>query len=456
MKQVNSETLKKLQSGIPLKVRKGHTVHLETTEDPLTVHTGLSLLYAMAEALEIPRILDEHIQVKERERGYPESEHILALAANAFIGGDFMDDLEALREDAVIQRAIGRKDIPDPTTAADFCRRFTLGHILQFNRALAEIHSRVHGLRPKMKAWTIDTDAKSHEVFGAKKEGAARNYNGLYSLQGMYSFVSETEEMLHSELRTGNTQPGAKAVAYLRRMKRKIPQEIQEVYLRSDSAFYNKKVVEYCEGEGWTFSITADQTAPLRQLMENVAEEGWKEDLSHPGLGYAEVWYQPVGWAKPYRYLLRREKKEAKGGQEVLFGALGYEYYAVVTNREGEVQELMEVHDQRGAAERRIGQFSHEFMSHLPLGGFMANWVYMLCAQLAYNMTYWLRDLVLPPFYRKKHIKRIRRCVGLVAAKVVGGSRQIRLKISVTHRWLGDFVYAWQRIPALGLAFRSG
>jgi hypothetical protein len=56
MKQLNSETSKKLPSGIPLKVRKGHTVHLETTEDPLTVHTGLSLLYAMAEALEIPRM----------------------------------------------------------------------------------------------------------------------------------------------------------------------------------------------------------------------------------------------------------------------------------------------------------------------------------------------------------------------------------------------------------------
>jgi len=81
MKQVNSETLKKLQSGIPLKVRKGHTVRLETTQDPLTVHTGVSLLYAMAGSSEIPRILDEHIQVKERERGYPESEHILALAA---------------------------------------------------------------------------------------------------------------------------------------------------------------------------------------------------------------------------------------------------------------------------------------------------------------------------------------------------------------------------------------
>ena len=85
----------------PAQSSSGHTVRLEITDEPLTVHTGLSLLYAMAEALEIPRILDEHIHVKERERGYPESEHVLALAANAFIGGDFIDDLEALREDVV-------------------------------------------------------------------------------------------------------------------------------------------------------------------------------------------------------------------------------------------------------------------------------------------------------------------------------------------------------------------
>ena len=51
MNQVKIPKGKKLQSGIPLKVRKGHTVRLETTDDPLTVHTGLSLFYAMAEAL---------------------------------------------------------------------------------------------------------------------------------------------------------------------------------------------------------------------------------------------------------------------------------------------------------------------------------------------------------------------------------------------------------------------
>jgi hypothetical protein len=406
--------------------------------------------------LEIPRILDEQVKVKERESGYPESEHILALAANAFIGGDYLDDLEALREDVAIQKAIGRKEIPDPTTAGDFCRRFTLGHILQMNRAFAEIEREVYSRRREKTAWTIDVDAKVQEVFGAQKEGAAKSYKGIYSLQPMYAFVDEIEEMLHSELRSGNTHPGGKAVAFLRRMERKIPPEVPEVTLRSDSALYNKVVIEFCKERGWHFSITADQTGPLMRDIEALPKKDWREDIQDSSLAYAEVRYQPVHWPKAYRFLVRREKKESKGGQDVLFAPLAYSYYVVVTDREGDIQTLLEFHDRKGAAERRIGQFSNEFLRHLPLGNFMANWVYMLCAQLAYNLSYWLRDLVLPPFYRKKHIKRIRRCVGLVAAKVTHGGHQIRLKISVLHRWWRDFVYAWRRIPALGMVAGSG
>jgi hypothetical protein len=455
MNRVKKTIPKNLQDGIALKIRPGHTIRLEVTDEPLTVHTGLSLFYAMAEALEVPRILDQRVHVKERQRGYPESEHILALAANAFVGGDYLDDLEALREDIAIQKAIGRKEIPDPTTAGDFCRRFTLGHILQMNQAFAEIQAQVYQRRKEITAWTIDVDAKVHEVYGAKKEGAEKSYNGIYSLQPMYAFVHETEEMLHSELRTGNTHPGAKAVAFLRRMSRKIPANIREIYLRSDSAFYNKEVVEFCEEKGWQFSITADQTGPLMRRVEDLPDSAWKAVPGDPSLGYAEVRYQPVNWPKAFRFLVRREKKE-KRAQEVLFAPLAYSYYVVVTNRAGDVRSLMEVHDGRGAMERRIGQFTNEFLSHLPLGGFMANWVYLLCAQLAYNLSYWLRDLVLPPFYRKKHIKRIRRCVGLVAAKVTEGGHQIRLKVSVLHRWWRDFVYAWKRVGSLEIAVQSG
>ena len=59
MKKVKAKIPEKLRKGIPLATGPRHTVRLEVTDEALTVHTGLSLFYAMAEALEIPRCLDE-------------------------------------------------------------------------------------------------------------------------------------------------------------------------------------------------------------------------------------------------------------------------------------------------------------------------------------------------------------------------------------------------------------
>ena len=456
MGKVKGKIPEELRKGIPLKTGPSHTVRLEVTDEALTVHTGLSLFYAMAEALEIPRTLDECVKVKQRESGYPESEHILALAANAFVGNDYLEDLEALREDVAIQRAIGRKDLPDPTTAGDFCRRFTLGHLLQVNRAFGEIEKRVYEQRREVTHWTVDVDAKVHEVYGEKKEGAAKSYNGIYSLQPMYGFVHETDEMIHCELRSGNTHPGAGGTGFLRRMKRKLPSTVKTMHLRSDSALYTKNVVEFCEEEKWTFTITADQTGPLMKRIGALPESAWKKDPKEASLSYGEVQYQPVKWAHPYRYLVRREKKVPKSGQSALFEVMRFSYYVIVTNREEEIQEVLKLHDKRGMSERRIAQFTNEFLFHLPMEGFMSNWVYLLCAQLAYNVSLWIRDLVLPPFYRKKHIKRIRRTIGLIASKVTHGGHQVRLKISVLHRWWRDFVDGWQRIPQLKGATGAG
>jgi hypothetical protein len=456
MKKVKLRIPEKLRKGIPLKTAPNHTVRLQVTDEAFTVHTGLSLFYAMAEALEIPRKLDERVKVKKRESGYPESEHILALAANAFVGGEYLEDLEALREDGAIQRAIGRQEIPDPTTAGDFCRRFTLGHLLQLNRAYGEIERGVYERRPEVTHWTVDVDAKVHEVYGEKKQGAAKSYNGIYSLQPMYGFVDETDEMIHCELRSGNTHPGAGGTGFLRRLKRKIPPTVKGVHVRSDSALYNKEVVEFCEKEGWSFTITADQTGPLMRAIGKLPESAWQRDSEDESLSYGELWYQPVEWPRAYRYLVRREKKEAKGEQEALFEILSYSYYVVVTNREDDIKKILELHDKRGMSERRIEQFTNEFLCHLPMESFMGNWVYLLCAQLAYNLWLWIRDLVLPPFYRKKHIKRIRRAMGLIASKVTREGRQIRVKISVLHRWWRDFVWGWQRIPELRGAWGAG
>jgi hypothetical protein len=51
MKKVKLKIPEKLRKGIPLKTGPNHTVRLEVTDEALRVYAGLSLFYAMAEAL---------------------------------------------------------------------------------------------------------------------------------------------------------------------------------------------------------------------------------------------------------------------------------------------------------------------------------------------------------------------------------------------------------------------
>lgn len=141
--------------------------------------------------------------------------------------------------------------------------------------------------------------------------------------------------MIHAGLRSVNTCPGAKGAAFLRRVKRKIPQNVTKIYFRSDSACYNKEVITVSENEGWKFSIPADQTGPLMGKIETLPEDSWQRDKE--GFDYAEMWYQPVGWPKAYRYLVKREREKNKTCQRSFFQSMAYSYSGVVTRRDGDV-----------------------------------------------------------------------------------------------------------------------
>lgn len=97
MQKVKTEISKKLKKGLHLSIRPSRMIRLEVTHESLIIHTKLLPHYVMAEAYIIYKILDNHIRVKEREYGNQEPGYILALSANTFVGGSY---LEALTENA--------------------------------------------------------------------------------------------------------------------------------------------------------------------------------------------------------------------------------------------------------------------------------------------------------------------------------------------------------------------
>jgi hypothetical protein len=68
-------------------------------EISLTAHAGIVLLADFTQRLQLPQLLDAELALKERQRGYPESENILSLCWNLILDVDSLRDLNALRGD---------------------------------------------------------------------------------------------------------------------------------------------------------------------------------------------------------------------------------------------------------------------------------------------------------------------------------------------------------------------
>jgi hypothetical protein len=60
-------------------------------------------------------------------------------------GGTRLEDIERLRHDTAYMNALGADLIPDPTTAGDFCRRFTEDDVV-------ELMERINAVRPQLWA----------------------------------------------------------------------------------------------------------------------------------------------------------------------------------------------------------------------------------------------------------------------------------------------------------------
>jgi hypothetical protein len=411
--------------------------------EQLTSHAGTVLLHDFAQRLGVEEVLDEELHVKTRERGYEESAAISALVYNAILGGEHLSDLEVLRGDTGAQELLGAEGILAPTTAGEFLRKFDLGDVHDLQRVHLRLQERV---RPHQQATscTIDLDSSIYEQSSTRKEGSSKAYNGEIGYHPLLAFWAEEGELLFSHLRRGSAHTARNVRWFLGQMRKRVP-ETPVKNLRADSGFYSHGVVEWCEAEGFRFTITADQTAPLLAAITALPERCW-HPLPEYELGeVSELRYQPTGWAHPYRYVVKRELAEAKTGE------LYWKYHATVTNDEAQTaREMVVWHLQHAAMENAIKEHKSGFgLEKLPTQKFHANWAYLLIGQLAFNLVAWFKRLGLPASYHHSTIKTIRHHLLNLAGKIVHTARRCFLMISDQYRYQAVWRFALERLPHL-------
>ena len=96
-------------------------------EEQLTSPAGTVLVHELARQLGIEQIVDEELHVKQRERGYSESQAVSGLVYNLLLGGACLSDLEVLRGDPGTQELLAQEAVLAPRTAREFLQKFALG-----------------------------------------------------------------------------------------------------------------------------------------------------------------------------------------------------------------------------------------------------------------------------------------------------------------------------------------
>ena len=110
---------------------------------------GIGAMLLLARNTGLIKDIDSKLVLFKRHLPYHESDHVLNIAFNILAGGKRIEHLELRRTDEVYLDALGAERIPDPTTAGDFCRRFSEAHVVTLMDAINETRLRVWSQQPR-------------------------------------------------------------------------------------------------------------------------------------------------------------------------------------------------------------------------------------------------------------------------------------------------------------------
>lgn len=420
-------------------IRQGAiSVKLGETDAAVTNFPGAAVLANLADRLGLLEDLDDILPSKERDRGLANSAAVFDLMSIPLSGAECIDDLDQLRKDQGLGRLLGRK-VMAASTAHDFLRRIRyagLDGLAHVRRRMLWRSAQSAGITEA----TLDVDAS---LFASTGRNACMSYKGKRGYMPMLAFWEELGMIVHDDFRNGSASPGSDALLFLEETLAQLPPEVKQVNLRSDSAWYQAGVMDFCQGKGHRFCIGADQDEAVRQATMGLEEEQWQRihligDPADPE-PYVREWASETIHTlnnSQYAYRLIVVRKE-RLQDDLFYGP--YAYHALITNMSLPLEKQIEWYRQRGQCENQIKELKWDFETRvLPSGDFFVNAVYLRIMTLAYNLFAALKT-TLPEPYRKCRLKALLFRLLAVPALVTHHARRVYLKLPRGHPHIPAF-----------------
>ena len=253
---------------------------LELSEKTKAVNCGgLTLVQQIVRQVGLAESINRHCPIFKVHLPYTEADHVLNIAYNILAGGTCLEHIELRRNDEAYINLLGAERISDPTTAGDFCRRFSPDDIDRLMDAINESRIKVWQQQPDsfFDLATIEADGTMVETTGEKKEGIGINYKKQWGYQTLALTLANTREQLFLLNRPGNRPSHEGAAAYFDKtidICRRAG--FRKVRLRGDTDFSQTQHLDRWHDDGVEFVFGYDAAPNLVNKAENLDESAWK------------------------------------------------------------------------------------------------------------------------------------------------------------------------------------
>jgi Transposase DDE domain group 1 len=447
---------------------------------------GIGAIQLLVRKLGLAEAIDERLHLLKFHLPYHESDHVLNFAYNALCGGTCLDDIELRRNDLVYLDALGADRIPDPTTAGDFCRRFTPEDV----EALQDVFDQT---RVQLWKWQppeffdeaiLDVDGTLVATGAGCKQGIDIAYDGTWGYHPLIVSLANTGEVLSIVNRPGNrpSHEGAAeqldpAILLCRGAG------FRRILLRGDTDFTQTKRLDAWDAEGVAFLFGIDAMPNLKALAEDLPALSWSplrrppqsiaqgkprtrpdrvkdrivrergyETLTRIAEDVAVVAYRPTACHGTYRLIVVRQTIAVEKGQARLFDEIRYRFY-LTNDRRGTGRELVFKANDRCDQENLIAQLkggAHALRA--AVDNLVSNWAYMVMTALAWNLKAWFA-LSVPehPRHQSTHREQKRRLLRmefkrfvnaliLMPCQIIKGGHRLVYRLLSWNEWQGVFL----------------
>jgi hypothetical protein len=173
-------------------------IHYEISDRTRAIAPGgIGAIHLLARKIGLIDDIDRDLHLLKRHLPYHESDHVLNFAYNLLAGGSRIEHLEVRRNDEVYLDALGATRIPDPTTAGDFCRRFSEADVERLRETYNESRLRVWKEQPDdfFEEAFIDVHGTLAPSGGCCKQGVDIAYDGTWGYHPLVVSLANTAEV---------------------------------------------------------------------------------------------------------------------------------------------------------------------------------------------------------------------------------------------------------------------